>query len=89
LAIATDTVEVGALRLVAPVQLDLTAELRDNPLSEGLLSGANLRVYALLDAAGMPTNDAALAKSAVAIAESSLDSAAHARVLLPPALGQP
>jgi hypothetical protein len=77
------------VRLPAPVQLKLTAELRGTPQSELLLGGANLRVYALLDETGMPTNDAALAKSAVAIAEASLDERAYATVLLPPSLGQP
>jgi hypothetical protein len=89
LELGEDRVDVGALQLAAPVQLELTAELRGNTLSGDLLAGANLRVYALLDAAGVPTNDAALAKSAVAIAESALDADAHAKVLLPPALGKP
>jgi hypothetical protein len=76
------------LRLPAPVALELTAELRGMLHSETVLAGANLRVYALLDETGMPTSDPALAKSAVAIAEASLDATAHATVLLPPALGQ-
>lgn len=89
LELGEDTVNVGELQLASPVQLELTAELRGNSQSGDLLSGANLRVYALLDAEGKPTNDAALAKSAVAIAESALDSDARAKVLLPPALGKP
>jgi hypothetical protein len=83
-----DPVELGDLQLPAPAELDVTVVLRGDPLSESQLAGANLRVYALLDAQGVPTNDATLAKSAVPIAEASLDGSARASVLLPPALGQ-
>jgi hypothetical protein len=82
-------VRLPELSLPAPVRLDVAVTLAESAPSETLFAGANVRVYALLDAAGVPVMDPALATSAVPIAESSLDAFARGIVLLPPNLNRP
>jgi hypothetical protein len=81
-------VELPDLRLPAPVRFSLSVVHGGSTASDVAVQGANVRVYALLDETGEPTDDASLAKSAVPIAESALNAETPATVLIPPTLGE-
>ena len=87
-AYGADPLLLPAVRLPAPVRFSLSVVHGGSTASDVALEGANVRVYALLDEMGQPTDDASLAKSAVPIAETALNADAPATVLIPPTLGQ-
>jgi hypothetical protein len=84
----TGPVELPDLRLPAPVRFSLSVVHGGSTASDVAIQGANVRVYALLDQTGEPTDDASLAKAALPIAESALNAEGPATVLIPPALGR-
>jgi hypothetical protein len=77
------------LSLPPPLPVPLSALLVDRANSVAQLSGAAVRLYALLDDKGSPTTDPRAAKSAVRVAETRLDANANATVLLPAQLNSP
>ena len=81
-----DPVLLPDLWLSAPVRFTLTAA-HSAAFDSASLQGANVRVYALLDDSGQPTDDVNAARSALPIAESVLNAESPALLLIPPELG--
>ncbi len=79
------------LSLPPAVAMGINVALRQGAANDpsASLSGAYVRAYALLDAAGELVSDPENAESAVAVGESQLDANGHVRIILPAKLDAP
>ncbi|HLV66092.1 MAG TPA: hypothetical protein VKY73_09775 [Polyangiaceae bacterium] len=78
--------DLGQLRLPTPVKLEGTARVAGRSDLTPALARAHVRAYALLDESGASTDDPALARAAVAVAEGRLDPDAGFVLYLPASL---